>query len=154
MIRRPPRATRTDTLFPYTTLFRSVRNLGYFERVEVIPVPGSQPDQTIVNVDVAEQSTGELSIGAGFSTEDGPLADFGIRERNLLGRGQDLALPFTISGESTELDLSFTEPYLLNQDLAAGFDLFHVTRDNQDESSYNERNTGFALRMGYQVAAN
>src|SRR3546814_10532384 len=27
MIRRPPRSTRTDTLFPYTTLFRSVRQL-------------------------------------------------------------------------------------------------------------------------------
>src|SRR3546814_2792475 len=28
MIRRPPRSTRTDTLFPYTTLFRSVTNAG------------------------------------------------------------------------------------------------------------------------------
>src|SRR3546814_3385523 len=28
MIRRPPRSTRTDTLFPYTTLFRSARRLG------------------------------------------------------------------------------------------------------------------------------
>src|SRR3546814_10772833 len=28
MIRRPPRSTRTDTLFPYTTLFRSVRDVG------------------------------------------------------------------------------------------------------------------------------
>src|SRR3546814_9156733 len=33
MIRRPPRSTRTDTLFPYTTLFRSVRSLRGFERV-------------------------------------------------------------------------------------------------------------------------
>src|SRR3546814_13503181 len=28
MIRRPPRSTRTDTLFPYTTLFRSVKKYG------------------------------------------------------------------------------------------------------------------------------
>src|SRR3546814_20943059 len=28
MIRRPPRSTRTDTLFPYTTLFRSQRRIG------------------------------------------------------------------------------------------------------------------------------
>src|SRR3546814_3678752 len=32
MIRRPPRSTRTDTLFPYTTLFRSVRKR--FRRAE------------------------------------------------------------------------------------------------------------------------
>src|SRR3546814_6623809 len=29
MIRRPPRSTRTDTLFPYTTLFRSQRSAGF-----------------------------------------------------------------------------------------------------------------------------
>src|SRR3546814_1093453 len=29
MIRRPPRSTRTDTLFPYTTLFRSLKIIGY-----------------------------------------------------------------------------------------------------------------------------
>src|SRR3546814_5322256 len=31
MIRRPPRSTRTDTLFPYTTLFRSLASLGQAE---------------------------------------------------------------------------------------------------------------------------
>lgn len=132
----------------------NIRNLGYFERVNVNTVPGSQPDQTIVNVDVAEQATGELSIGAGFSTEDGPLADFGIRERNLLGRGQELGLSFTISGEATEFDLSFTEPFFLDQDLAAGFDIFHVVRDNQDESSYDEQNTGIGLRLNYPLSEN
>src|SRR3546814_21152336 len=34
MIRRPPRSTRTDTLFPYTTLFRSVESL---EKIQVVP---------------------------------------------------------------------------------------------------------------------
>src|SRR3546814_5586362 len=35
MIRRPPRSTRTDTLFPYTTLFRSRRLLGLFRGARV-----------------------------------------------------------------------------------------------------------------------
>src|SRR3546814_9416790 len=34
MIRRPPRSTRTDTLFPYTTLFRSTQYRGHSCRVE------------------------------------------------------------------------------------------------------------------------
>src|SRR3546814_16282654 len=34
MIRRPPRSTRTDTLFPYTTLFRSARGYTVDERAE------------------------------------------------------------------------------------------------------------------------
>src|SRR5690606_33037855 len=110
--------------------------------------PGSAPDKTVVAVDVAEKSTGELSIGAGFSTQDGPLADVRIRERNLLGKGQDLLLAATIAGEHTEFDLSFTEPYFMERDVSAGFDLFHVTRDLQDESSFDQRRTGGGVRVG------
>src|SRR3546814_6913961 len=36
MIRRPPRSTRTDTLFPYTTLFRSVQNLALFRGMSTL----------------------------------------------------------------------------------------------------------------------
>src|SRR3546814_8869804 len=35
MIRRPPRSTRTDTLFPYTTLFRSMASSAYRRRAEL-----------------------------------------------------------------------------------------------------------------------
>lgn len=128
---------------------QNVRNLDFFEGVEVNAGPGSAPDKTVIDVDVAEKSTGELSVGAGFSTADGPLADLRIRERNLLGKGQDLLLATTIAGERTEVNLSFTEPYFLNRDVSAGFDLFHVTRDLQDESSFDQRRTGGAVRVGY-----
>lgn len=131
---------------------QAIRDLGYFENVSVSPMQGSAPDKTVVDVDVTEQSTGELSVGAGFSTADGPLADFRIRERNLLGKGQDLLLAATVAGERTEFDLSFTEPYFLNRDFAAGFDLFHITRDLQDESSYDQRRTGGTMRFGYPLS--
>ena len=39
-------------------------------------------------VQVVEQSTGEISFGAGFSTTAGVLGDISVRERNLLGKGQ------------------------------------------------------------------
>lgn len=129
-----------------------IRNLNFFEKVSVEATPGSAPDKTVIDVDVTEKSTGELSIGAGFSTGDGPLADLRIRERNLLGKGQDLLLSTTIAGERTEIDLSFTEPYFLDRDIAAGFDLFHITRDLQDESSFDQKRTGGALRIGYPLS--
>src|SRR3546814_4063914 len=37
MIRRPPRSTRTDTLFPYTTLFRSRQNAGIVKEALTLP---------------------------------------------------------------------------------------------------------------------
>ena len=128
---------------------RNIRNLDFFETVEVETRPGSAPDKTVVEVDVTEKSTGELSVGAGFSTNDGPLADFRIRERNFLGKGQDLALAAVVAGERTEFDLGFTEPYFLNRDVSAGFNIFHITRDFQDESSYDQRRTGGGLSLGY-----
>lgn len=130
-----------------------VKDLGYFETVNVNVTQGSAPDRANVDVNVAEQSTGEISIGAGYSTADGPLADFGISERNFLGKGQDLRFNTTLSGRSQQFNLSFTEPYFLERDLSAGVDVFH-TRSENDESSYDEQRSGFALRMGYPLAEN
>ena len=65
----------------------------------------------MVTVEVEEQSTGELSLGLGFSTSDGPLADITIRERNFLGRGQDLQIGGVVSFRAQQINLSFTEPY-------------------------------------------
>jgi len=130
---------------------QDLKDLDFFETVKVRPVQGSAPDQTVLDVDVTEKSTGEISIGAGFSTSEGPLADFQIRERNFLGKGQDLSFATTLSGERTEFDLSFTEPYFLDRDLSAGMDAFHVTRDLQDESSFDQQRTGGALRLGYPL---
>jgi len=130
---------------------KTIRELDFFNNVVVKPKPGSSADQTVIDVEVEEKSTGEVSVGAGFSTADGPLADLRIRERNFLGKGQDLLLSTTLAGERTEFDLSFTEPYFFNRDLAAGVDLFHITRDLQSESSYDQRTTGGALRMSYPL---
>jgi outer membrane protein insertion porin family len=129
-----------------------IRDLGFFENVVVNTRQGSAPDKIIIDVGVAEQSTGELSVGAGFSTNDGPLADLSIRERNLLGKGQDLLFSTTIAGERTQFDASFTEPHFLDRDLAAGFDAFHIQRDLQDESSFDQRQSGGAVRIGYPLS--
>ena len=127
-----------------------VQNLGFFKTVDVTNEPGTQPDRTVITVNVEEQSTGNLSFGAGFSTTSGPIGSVGITERNLLGKGQDLRLNFSISADTTRLNLSFTEPYFLQRDLAAGFDLFRLTSD-QDESSFKEERIGGSLRAGFDL---
>ena len=129
-----------------------IRNLGFFDKVDIDRVQGSSRDKAIVNVEVSEQSTGELTIGAGVSSADGLLADISIRERNLLGRGQNLRLGFAVSARRQELDLSFTEPYFLERDLAAGFDLFRRDRDITDQGTFDEDSIGGTLRAGYPIA--
>ncbi|MGE4314329.1 MAG: outer membrane protein assembly factor BamA [Pseudobdellovibrionaceae bacterium] len=133
---------------------QNIKDMNYFENVKVETKPGSAPDKKVIDVDVVEQSTGELSVGAGFSTTDGPLGDFRIRERNFLGKGQEVLLASTIAGKRTEFDASITEPYFLDRDLSASVDAFHITRDLQDESSYDQRRTGGGFSFGYPLSEN
>ncbi|MDJ0607477.1 MAG: outer membrane protein assembly factor BamA [Kiloniellales bacterium] len=127
-----------------------IQNLGFFSRVDVSNEPGTRPDSTVITVEVEEQSTGDLSFGAGFSTTAGPIGNVGLRERNLLGGGQDLRLNFAVSADTTRLNLSFTEPYFLDRNLSAGFDVFRLTSE-QSESSFDEERIGGSLRAGYDI---
>jgi outer membrane protein insertion porin family len=137
-----------------------IQNLGFFKKVEVSNVPGSAPDRTVVVVDVDEQSTGELSLGIGFSSSDGPLADVHVRERNFLGRGQDLRLGTVLSFRSQQVDVSFTEPYFLDKNIAAGIDLFAIKTSpttsffTGGSAAFQQTSYGGALRAGYQLTEN
>ena len=133
---------------------RRIENLGFFERVDIEQVPGSSPDKTVINANVEEKPTGQISFGAGYSSSVGPIGDIQLSESNFLGRGQSLVAKFQLAAEASEIDFSFTEPYFMDREVAAGFDLFRVTRDLQDTSSFDIKRTGFRLRSGYQIADN
>lgn len=153
VIRREFRLAEGDP-FSNTKLKRSeqrLNNINYFNKVTVTNEPGSSPDRTIINVEVEEKSTGEINFGAGFSSVDGPLADFGISEHNLLGRGQDLRARVTYSGRRKQVEFGFTEPYFLNRELSAGFDVYRTSFDYLSESSYNLDSQGINLKMGYNI---
>jgi outer membrane protein insertion porin family len=130
---------------------QNLKNLGYFKKVEVTNVPGSAPDKTLINVNVEEQSTGELSVGTGYSTTEGLLANVGIHESNFLGRGQDFRINGTLSFYVKAVDLSFTEPYFLDKPLAAGFDIFQNQNNNQLLQTYNLYSLGATARLGYDL---
>jgi outer membrane protein insertion porin family len=153
VIRREFRLVEGDA-FNSSKLHRSeqeIKNLDFFEKVNITNVPGSAPDKTIINAEVQEKSTGEFSVGIGFSTSDGPLADIGIHERNLLGRGQDLRLDTVVALRDEQADLSFTEPYFLGRKVAAGFDVFADNRDDTTFAGFSQFTVGTTLRMGYQI---
>jgi outer membrane protein insertion porin family len=131
---------------------QNLKDLGYFETATIKPVDGAQPDRANLDVNVKEKSTGQIAIGAGFSSTDGPLGDFSISEHNFMGQGQDARVGATVSGRTRQIDTSFTEPYFMDRDLSAGADLYSSQTDNQDLSSYNTSANGFALRGGYPLS--
>jgi outer membrane protein insertion porin family len=130
---------------------KRLSNLGLFKGVEVKRRPGSSQDRVVLDVELVEQSTGELSFGAGYSTSEGIIGDVSITERNLMGNGQFLRLALSGSLERLQVNLSFTEPRFLDRNLAAGFDLFHKEVDQTDSSGFESRRTGASLRLGFPV---
>ncbi len=131
---------------------KRLKNLGLFKNIEVKRRPGPTPDRVILDVEVVEQSTGELSFGAGYSTSEGVIGDISLTERNLMGNGQYVRLALSGSFERLQVDLSFTEPRFLDRNMAAGFDLFHKEIDYTSTSGFEERRTGGGVRLGFPLS--
>jgi outer membrane protein insertion porin family len=100
---------------------------------------------------VVEKSTGEFSVGAGYSTggdTPGPSIEGSITERNFLGRGQYIKLSAGGGKHSRDFAISFTEPYFLGRRIAAGFDIYKSTREYDH---YDTDVTGATVRFGLPI---
>ncbi len=152
VIRREFRLAEGDA-FNAARIARSrqrIVDLNYFGKVDVSNAPGSAPDRAVVQVEVEEKATGELTIGGGYSTDAGALGTFGLRERNLVGTGLDGQFLVTVAQRRSQLDVSLTDPYFLDRNLVAGVDVFYIVRNNRLVSSFDDKRVGFSLRVGYE----
>ncbi len=130
---------------------KSIRSSGLFENVDIKVDELRGTNKARVDVEVTERSTGEFSVGAGFSSLDGALGNIGIKESNVFGQAKELSLDLGLSTRKSSIDLSYTDPYFLDSDIAAGIDLFNVRRNNKTYSGYKHNIIGFKLRGGYEV---
>ena len=138
-------------LFSGRQLKRGMRNLyrlDFFEDIKVNTIKGSSDDRMILKIDVSEKPTGTFSFGGGYSSVENLFAMASISQRNLFGRGQILKLQGQIGGRTNTYTLSFTEPWLFDIPLSAGFDLYNRDRDYD---SYDKNSKGGGVRLGYPV---
>ena len=153
VIRREFRFNEGDS-FSTDKLRRSqqrIRNTGFFENVDVERRQIDRNDRVDLDVKVIEKQTGQFSVGGGFSSTNGAIANVGIAEKNFLGKGQDLRLKLSVAERQDEIDLSFTEPYFRGKNIALGTDIYKVKTTYADESSYDSDNFGAAIRVGYMI---
>ncbi len=109
-----------------------IRALGFFQNASVDTRPGSSPNQVIVDVDVVEGPTGELSFGANFSSDTGFGLIASYRERNFRGRGQRFSFDISTAENNQRYGIGFAEPNLLGRDLRFGVDLSYRTTNNEN----------------------
>jgi outer membrane protein insertion porin family len=128
-----------------------IRALGFFKDVEVKNVPGSQPDRTNLTVNVTEQSTASLQVGLGYSSYTSLLGEVSYTDTNWFGRGQNLRVSLQASYITKQAVFSFTEPWFLGRELAAGFDIYQ-TQSNFDQATYQSNTTAAVLRLGFPIS--
>jgi outer membrane protein insertion porin family len=127
---------------------RRIKNLNFFKTVKITNEPGSAPDRVVINVDVEEQSTGDFSVMGGFSTADGWMGQVSVSEKNLLGTGRFAKASLTYGEYIRGVELNFVEPYLLDQRLSGGVDLFARESLTNPYISYGTETIGTSLKLG------
>ena len=128
---------------------RNVRNLGFFSNVEVQTLSGSKLDQSVTKVTVEEQSTGDFTLGLGYSSLDQTSVTVGINERNFLGTGRRATMALSTSGTSTDFNIGLSEPHFMGRNLTGTFDAFKMKTSSGDSNS-NE--SGFTAGVDYFAA--
>jgi outer membrane protein insertion porin family len=127
---------------------RRLQRLEFFEEVNITPEPALDPSKMNISVDVKEKSTGQFSIGAGYSSVDNLILLGEISENNFLGMGHRLALSANVGGRSSRFNLSWTNPRINDSQVSVGTDLFNWEREYDD---YTKNSKGGALRFGHPL---
>ena len=133
-----------------------LNRLGFFNEVnvETPAVPGAT-DQVDVNISVAEKATGNILLGAGFSSSEGLVLSGSVNQSNVFGTGNRLAVQVNSGSVNTVYSLSFTNPYYTLDGVSLGYDLY---RRDVDATSldgvgeYESSSTGLGARLGLPIS--
>lgn len=132
-----------------------LNSLGYFqENLEIERKEGSAPDRIVLETNVEEKPTGELSLSAGFSSIENFLLQASIRQRNFRGLGQQLQASVNYSSYSKSIELGFTEPYLFDRNISVGGSVYRRDLNsfnfinNDRRTTFQQVTTGFQLNAG------
>lgn len=132
-----------------------IDRLGYFTEVnvETPSVPGTT-DQIDVNVSIVEKPTGNLMLGAGFSSTEGVVLSGGVTQSNIFGSGNHLGLQLNTSKLNTVYALSLTEPYYTVDGVSRGFDVYkrNVDPTRINSGRYRTSTIGGQMRFGVPIA--
>ena len=127
----------------------NIKGLNFFKNVNSEIIDGSTQETKIININVEEKPTGEISAGAGFGTSGGTVI-FGVRENNYLGKGLSVNTNFTVNSESFKGIFSVRNPNYKNTDKSAFVSLEASETDQFKTSGYKMNKTGFNLGTKFE----
>jgi len=132
-----------------------LNRLGYFNEVNIeTPGVAGTTDQVDVNVSVSEKSTGNVMLGAGFSSAEGLVLSGSVSQSNVFGTGNRLSAQINSGSVNTVYALSYTNPYYTIDGISLGYDLYRRDVDSgelDNVSDYKTSTYGAGVRFGLPV---
>ena len=133
---------------------KRLENLQYFEKVDISPQDTTVPNRKNMVVTVEEKRTGSITFGAGFSSVDSLLGFVEITQGNFdlfnfpyfTGGGEKFRVRLQYGLERSDAEISFKEPWFLEQRLALGYDLFYHNATYLS-NYYDQRNFGASVSL-------
>ena len=149
---------------PFNTFLASrsmerLYNLGYFEDVNMKLLPGKTNEHdVIIEIDVIEQKTGIVTVGAGYSDADGTVGIIELGDTNFRGTGDKVNLhwEFGGAGDGKNYTLSYTRPWINDNGDSLGASIFNRIYEYDDYDAngdkvaeYDKRRKGWNLTWGH-----
>ena len=131
-----------------------LNRLGYFNEVN-IETPGvtGTTDQVDLNVNVTEKATGNILVGAGFSSSEGLVLSGSVSQNNVFGTGNIVSVQVNTGKANKVYSLSYTNPYFTLDGISLGYDIYRRDLDtagnrNSSLSDYKSSTYGIGARLG------
>ena len=127
----------------------NLKSLNFFRNVELESKNGNLPGTKIIDINIEEKPTGEISAGAGFGTSGGTI-QAGIKENNYLGKGITLNTSLNLSENSIQGLFSVTNPNFNNSNKSLYGTLESSEVDRLTLSGYKNNKTGFVYGTDFE----
>lgn len=134
-------------------------NTGYFEDVNMKLLPGKENEHNvIIEIDVIEQKTGIVTVGAGYSDSDGTVGIVELGDTNFRGTGDKVNFhwEFGGAGDGKNYTISYTRPWINSNGDSLGASIFNriYTYDDYDAdgneiAEYDKRRKGWNITWGH-----
>ncbi len=127
----------------------NLKSLNFFKSVNSEVLDGNDNNSKIININVEEKATGEISAGAGFGTS-GSTFNFGIRENNYLGKGLTVDTNATITADSIKGTFGIANPNYKNSDKSVFANIQALDIDRTKTYGYKTNKTGVEVGTNFE----
>ena len=126
----------------------NLKKLNFFKQVD-FDVIENEDQSKVININVEEKPTGEISAGAGFGTSGSTLM-FAVKENNFLGKGIAVNSSLTLSQEAIKGQINFINPNFRNTDKSIYYNIQALELDRLASFGYKSNKIGFNLGTNFE----